>query len=567
MGRMPFDLDPISGELRRDGAVVKLAPQPLRVLGLLAARAGQVVSREEIRRELWGDGVHVDFEQGLNSCIKQVRQALGDPKLVETVPKRGYRLVRAPKPARRYWIWAAAAALLLIGLSLIRLPQHTEQRHLLAVLPFEDLTPATDSFSDGLTEETTTQLSRLQPERLGVIARASAMAYKKSHVAIPEIGRALGVDYVLQGSVRRDAGRLRISAQLIQVSDQTQLWAATYERESGSPLAVEAGIAGRIATSLAGELLPGVTLARIHAATTNSQSYEAYLRGERALGLRNDRGFTEAIDQFSRAVKEDPNYALAYVGLADTYSLMGEYYLLPPSTAFPKAREAALRALEIDDSLAEAQTSLAFVMAKYDWDWPGAEARFRRSMELNSGYATTHQWYAELLSAMGRHDEAIAEIARARQLDPLSLIIQSVDGYIYYNARRYDEAIARCRAVLDKNPRYAPALEFLMLAYERKGMEAETLALERAAVEQAIAGVRSVHFLAARDASRSDSSPYSVAARYAVLGQRDQAFRWLDRACDRHDALLTFAKVDPNLDALHQDPRFPGLLKRVGLSR
>jgi TolB-like protein/DNA-binding winged helix-turn-helix (wHTH) protein len=588
-----FELD-ASGELRRAGAPVKLPPQPLRVLSLLAARPGHIVSREEIRREIWGDAVHVDFELGLNSCIKQVRHAVG-ASYIETIPKRGYRFkapetvaaqeltTKSQRTPRKAWFYATAGVCaVFLGVLCAFVAIHfsprprgsSPQRLLVAVLPFDDLTPSQDYFSDGLTEEMITQLSRLQPDRLGIIARASAMQYKKTHKTIPDIGRDLGVDYILQGSVRRDGEKVRISAQLVKVADQTQLWAETYERESGGPLAIQTRVARRIARSLAGELLSGwagsrqAELAASRAATTNSVAFDAYMRGQHSMGLRTDRGFQDAIDYFSRATREDPGYALAYAGLADTYSLMGEYYVLPPKDAFPRARDAARRALDIDDSLAEAQTSLAFVMAKYEWDWLGAETRFRRAIELNAGYATAHQWYAELLSAEGRHDQAIAEIQRARQLDPLSLIIQSVDGYIYYNARRYDEAIARCRAVLNRDPRFLPALEFLMLAYERKGMEAETLALERVAAEEAIQGVRSVRFIAENATQpHLDSSPYSVAARYAVLGRRDLAFRWLDRAAERHDALLTFAKVDPNLDALREDPRFPGLLKRIRLTQ
>ena len=223
-----------------------------------------------------------------------------------------------------------------------------------------------------------------------------------------------------------------------------------------------------------------------------------------------------------------------------------------------------MHAIEIDDTLAEAQTSLAFVMAKVRVGLAlgAAEARFRRAIALNPGYATAHHWYAELLSAMGRvRISALSEIAEARRLDPSSLIIQSVDGYIHYNARRYDEAIALCRGVLVRDPHYAPALEFLMLAYARKGMPAETRM-----TEHALDGLRSVRFLAEGTPPDADTSPYSVAARYAVLGRRDLAFRWLGLACDRHDALVTFAKVDPNLDALRADPRFAGMLRRVGLA-
>ncbi len=582
-----FELDP-AGELRRSGAVVKLPPQPLRVLALLASRPGMVVSREEIRREIWGQDVYVDFDRGLNSCIKQVRHAVG-AQYIETIPKRGYRFLGviraedaivslASQPNReRFWQYVAAAAFI-CGLSLSvllsGLAVHFAERRanlhsgrvLVAVLPFDSGTDSLGvSFSDGLTEETIAQLSRFPSDRVGVIARTG-----KTPQSLPD------VDYILQGAVRRDGPRVRVSAHLINVRDQTQRWSETYAGESGDSLAVQTRISRQMARSLAGELLPGANLARLaesRAATTSSAAFDAYLHGQQSLGQRNDRGFADAAESFSRATREDPGYALAYAALADTYSLMGEYYVLPPTEAFPLARDAARHAVELDDSLAEAQAALALEMAKYEWDWTGAEVRFQRALELNAGYAPAHQWYAELLSAEGRHDEAIAEIERARRLDPHSLIIQSVDGYIYYNARRYDEAIERCRAVLDRDPRFLPALEFLALAYEHKGMTEETAALERVAAAQATVGVRSVRFIA-DNASRptdmsdkSDASPYSVAARYAVLGRRDLAFRWLDRAAERRDALITFAKVDPNLDAIREDPRFSDLLRKIRLPR
>ena len=283
------------------------------------------------------------------------------------------------------------------------------------------------------------------------------------------------------------------------------------------------------------------------------------MKGLHFLSERTDAGFGQALESFGRAVREDPLYAQAYAGLADTYNLMGEYYLLSPKKAFPKAKEAALQALEIDDTLAEAHTSLAFVMAKYEWDWTGAEARYVRAIDLNPGYATAHQWYAELLSGMGRHEQAIEEIERARRLDPLSLIINSVEGYILYNARRYDQAIAQCRKVLDRDPRFLPAVEFLRLAYEQKGIapaRAETVFH------------RSVRFKKPKEEKISeDSPPYSVAASFAASGRKEQALEWLDRAYAHHDALLAFANVDPNFDALRSDPRFHTLLRRVGLQR
>jgi tetratricopeptide (TPR) repeat protein len=246
--------------------------------------------------------------------------------------------------------------------------------------------------------------------------------------------------------------------------------------------------------------------------------------------LRNEEGFREALRCFRRAIQEDPHYALAYTGLADTYNLLGEYYLLPPAEAFPRAEEAARHALDIDGSLAEAHTSLAFATAKYEWDWPAAETGFRRALELNPDYATAHQWYAELLSGIGRHEQAIAEIAAARRLDPLSPIIQSVEGFIFYNARRYDQAITVCRATLARNPHFLPAMHFLLLASERKGgQEGRDIAALRRTYNEALHnGPRSVSFKSLLEVRpQFEPAPYSVAAGYASLGHKEQAFAWL----------------------------------------
>jgi TolB-like protein/DNA-binding winged helix-turn-helix (wHTH) protein/Tfp pilus assembly protein PilF len=561
-----FELDPSTGALRRAGAPVKLAPQPAKALEVLAQRAGDVVSREELRQAVWGSETFVDFEAGLNSCIKQIRAAIG-PGWVETLPKRGYRFInhQDTKAPRRAWIVAAMlpAVLGVLGVLVVDKPRGNE-RHLLVVLPFANL-GAEEYFADGLTDELITQLGRLQPARLGVIARTSAMQYRGTRKTVPQIAAELGVDYIVEGSVRQEGSRVRISAKLIQAADQAQLWAAAYERDSSEALAIQSQVARRVAGSLALELLPGSATAW-RAITANPQAHDAYLRGLHRLAKRSEPDFRAALDYFQRAAREDPGFALAHVGVADTYSLLGEYYLMPPKSAFPLAKEAAQRALALDDTLAEAHTSLAFVLAKYEWDWRAAETRFQRALELNPGYATAHQWYAELLSATGRHEEALAAVRRAQQLDPLSLIIQSVTGYLHYNARRYDEAIEQCRQVLARDPHFLPALQFLMLAYERKGLEAESLALERVYVEQALRGMRSVSFRKPRGAEiRQDTPPYSVAASYAALGQKEQALRWLDRAYREHDALITFARVDPGLDPVRRDPRFAGLLRKLGL--
>ncbi len=569
-----FELDPAAGQLRKSGVLLKLPPQPFKVLALLVSRAGQPVTREEIRAEIWGSDTFVDFEQGLNSCIKQIRHVLG-PGYVETLPKRGYRLVTTKAQRTRRWVYAAAAAVLLCALCVFVVNQRTT----VAVLPFDG--------GDALTEATIAQLARLAPRQLGVIAWPAARMYKHSGKSVSQIAKELGVDYVVVGSVRSAGGRVRISAQLVEVRGQSTLWSETYERESGEALALESVIAGRIARTMGAELLSAARIlgdypwspARAldlrdrqqglpaHLATANSQAFESYLCGLQSLSLRNEEGFREALRCFRRAIQEDPHYALAHTGLADTYNLLGEYYLLPPTEAFPRAEEAARRALEIDDSLAEAHTSLAFATAKYEWDWPAAESGFRRALELNPNYATAHQWYAELLSGMGRHEQALGEIAAARRLDPLSPIIQSVEGFIFYNARRYDQAIAVCRATLARHPRFLPALHFLLLASERKGgaESREIAALRRTYHDAQQNGPRTVSFKRLLDHPQFDPAPYSVAAGYASQGRTEQAFAWLDRAYERKDALLAFAKVDPNLDPLRGDPRFRAMLQRLGL--
>jgi len=570
-----FELDLAAGQLRRSGTLVKLPPQPFKVLALLASRAGQPVTREEIRTEIWGSDTFVDFEQGLNSCIKQIRHALGDARYIETLPKRGYRFVTTKGTQR--WIWVAvAAAVLLCALCVFVVKHHS--RVLVAVLPFEG--------DDTISEETIAQLARLEPGELGAIAWPAAKAYGPSGKSIAQIARELGVEYVVTGSVRSAGGRVRISAQLVEARRQSTLWSESYERDATQMLAVESVIARRIARSLGGEVLaharPGFfpwSPARAldlrdrqqgvpsRLATANSQAFEAYLCGLQGLSLRNEEGFREALHCFRQAIQEDPHYALAYTGLADTYNLLGEYYLLPPAEAFPLAQEAARHALDIDDSLAEAHTSLAFATAKFEWDWPAAESGFRRALELNPDYATAHQWYAELLSGMGRHDQAIAEIGTARRLDPVSPIIQAVEGFIFYNARRYDQAITVCRAALARNPHFLPALHFLLLASERKGV-GDIAAIRRAYAEAERSSPRSVSFKSLLESGPPfDPAPYSVAAGYASLGRKEQAFAWLDRAYERKDALLAFAKVDPNLDALRGDPRFANLLRRVGLEQ
>jgi TolB-like protein len=351
---------------------------------------------------------------------------------------------------------------------------------MLAVLPFDNLTgdPGQDYFSDGLTEEMIAQLGRTDPQRLGVIGRTSVMHYQHKRESLEQIGRALGVHYVLEGSVRRDAGRVRISAQLIQLRDQTHVWARQYDRELSNLLALQDDIAREIA----GEILPALGDPKPSEGgrrTTSSPktyaAYDLYLRARYFWNKRTGQGFQQAVAHFQQAIDSDPSYPRAYAGLADSYALMSSYSLAPATQLIPRARAAAIRALELDEGLAEAHTSLALIALNYDWDWQAAESGYRRAIQLDPNYATAHHWYAELLAFQGRFDEALAESERARQLDPLSLIIATDRGVILYYARQYDRAIEQLRAVLDMDPNFARG-HIIMNAYVEKGMFEEALA-------------------------------------------------------------------------------------------
>jgi TolB-like protein/Tfp pilus assembly protein PilF len=465
---------------------------------------------------------------------------------------------------------------------------------MLAVLPFENLTgdAGQEYFSDGLTEEMITQLGRLDPQRLGVIARTSVMPYKHGQQRMDRIARDLGVQYVLEGSVRRDSDRVRITAQLIRASDQTHLWAREYDRELKDLLVLQ----GEIAQEAADEIqltLTGthkVALTAAAPATRSAASYEAYdlyLKGLYLSNKRTPQGFQQAVQCFEQAIAKDPKYAQAYAGLADSYALMSSYYLAPPNEVMPQARTAALKALQIDDGLAEAHTSLAMIAEFYDWDWQTGEREYRRAIQLNPNYATAHHWYAEFLAFQGRFDEALAESERARHLDPLSVIIDADHGAILYFARQYDSAIEQFRAVLDMEPNF-PRAHVILGAYIEEGRFADALAhiesWRRAdstptpwplAMEVCVYR-RSGQPVKARQAlvnlerwnrqSRLDSAPLFAAA-YICMNNNDAALARLQQAYEDHSSVLASLKADPIFDPLRSDPRFRDLLRHVGLSR
>jgi TolB-like protein/DNA-binding winged helix-turn-helix (wHTH) protein/Tfp pilus assembly protein PilF len=632
-----LELDVRSYQLWRSGRLLKLERIPMDLLLLLVECRGQLVTREQIIERIWGKDVFLDTDSSINAAVRKIRQVLQDdperPHFLQTITGRGYRFI-APveeasaspaienavsqrtaiaesliakeiSPDRTLQRRSPGVWLVLLGISVALIaalgayfqwsrsrarPQPPGERLMLAVLPFENLTgdAAQDYFSDGLTEEMISHLGSLEPEQLGVIARTSVMHYKHSQAPLEQIGRELGVQYVLEGSVRRDSNKVRISAQLIQMKDQTHLWSRQYDRELSSLLALQGEIAQEIADEI--QLTLGGDRKRItagHKPAASPSSYEAYdlyPKGRYFWNKRTPDGFQQAAEYFQRAIAKDPNYARAYAGLADTFALMSTWLVVPQNEFMPKARAAALKALQIDETLSEAHTSLALITECYDWDWQTAKKEFRQAIHLDPGYATAHQWYAEFLSFQGRFDEALAESERARRLDPLSLIIATDHGVILYFSRQYDRAIEQFGAVLEMDPVF-PRANTIVYSYVQKGQFAEALAhiekLRRVyndppwiwvwkAYVYGYSGQKAQARHALERFKQLDprwQMDLVLPLAYVAMDRKDEAIAWLQKACSEQSSIVTALKVDPNYDPLRGDPRFQELLRRIGLAQ
>ncbi|HYU40875.1 MAG TPA: winged helix-turn-helix domain-containing protein [Vicinamibacteria bacterium] len=621
-----FEVDLASGELRRQGLRISLQDQPFRLLALLLERAGEVVTREELRDRLWPADTFVDFDHSLNTAVRKLREALGDsaesPRYVETLARRGYRFVaplaepgptaplahsadadaaslppstaaRLRSSARRALVIAAvlsSAALLAYWLGPRAGPRTPPGRRLtLAVLPFDNLSGDADQeyLSDGLTEEMITQLGRLEPDRLRVTARSSTWKYKHADRDIDRLRRDLGADYVLEGSLRRAGERVRVTAQLIQAADQTHVWAETYERDLGDVLVLESEVARAVARAIALTLTPDAQARLASARSVGAESYQDYLRGRYFWNRRTEAALKQALGYFQRAIAADPDDARAYSGLADCYSALGASSVvggLPPRQAVPEAKAAALKALQIDGTLAEAHNSLAMVHLLYDWDLAASEREFRRALELDPDYTTADHWYSHTLTVLGRTDESLAESKRALELEPLNLAVGSHLGWHYLYARQYDQAIEQFRKTLELDPAFPPAQRYAAWAYLQKGMRQEAIASLRAALgllgrnpevegelghALGVAG-RRAEALAMLEGLRQLSStrgvsPYSIALVHGGLGDRDQALAWLEKAYVERSDYMPYLSREPMLDGLRSDPRFAALVRRIGL--
>ena len=572
----PFELDPANYQLKQHRRTVKLERIPMELLLLLAGKAGQLVTRDEIVAGIWGKGVFLDVDNAVNSAIRKIRRALGEnperPRYLETVPGKGYRFVASVKGlgGRAAEPVAEAAAPL--------------ERAMLAVLPLDNLSgdPEQDYFVDGMTEELTTQLSRLHGH-LGIIARTSAMAYKHTKKRISDIGRELGVGHVVEGSIRRHAGRVRISVQLIEVSDETHLWAENYDGAPGDVLKLQEQVAIAIAGQIGRRLSAAGIAPALRAQAVNPAAHEAYLLGRHFWNQKTEQAVEKSLERFQAAVDLDPDFALAYAGLADAHILLGIHGYRAPSEVYPKAGAAAIRALELDDTLAEAHTSLADVRKNYDWDWAAAEGGFRRALDLNANYVVAHHWYADYLAKQGRHREAINQIAEARRLDPFSNSINAFVCYTFYRARQFDRAVEEGRRAIELHPDAPLGHWFLGLAYEALGELPKAVAqLEQAA---RLSGERPLYLAALGHAfgtagRRPDArgvierliassakryvSPLDVAMVYTGLGEVDEAFTWLEKAYQERATRIE-ELPEPAFDGLRSDPRLGDLLRRIGL--
>jgi TolB-like protein/DNA-binding winged helix-turn-helix (wHTH) protein len=613
-----FEFDPECGELRKQGLRIKLRGQPVEILELLLARPGEVVTRDELQKKLWQDDTFVDFEHSLNAAMKRLRAALGDsaetPRFIETLARRGYRFIapversrsatattetKEPAPAmpaaipprRRGMLLplvVMAAITILAGVLAItvqeRRPDGPPSTPIssLVVLPLNNLSgdPEDDYFADGMTDEIRAQLAGVSALR--VISQTSSLHYKGSHKSLSQIGKELDVNAVVEGSVLRSGDRVRINVQLVQAASEKRIWGRSYEQSALGVLALQSEVSRTIVDEIRVKLTPDEKARLSTIRVSSPEAHLDYAKGRFYWNKRTEEGLREAIEYFQRAIDKDPNYALAYAGLADSWVPMAWYAYLRPGEAFPHAKEAVANALKRDPGLAEAHTTLAFITLYYDWDWPGAEREFLRAIQLNPNYANAHHWYAEYLSLVGRHEAAIQESERARDLDPLSSIINTWVGSRYFFARRYDMALEQYRSVAERDPGFVPVHLGLGQAYEQKAMLQEAITEFRRGVALSddspvylaslahacgVAGRATQARTLIRKLQNLSEQRYvaafDIAIAFAGLGNNDAALELLGKAVEERSPRLLFLDVDPRFDGLRSDARFRELAKRI----
>jgi len=616
-----FEVDLRAGELRKQGMRIGLQQQPFRILALLLEHPREVVTREELRQAIWPTTEFGSFDEGLDAAVYRLRSALDDsaenPRFVETLPRRGYRFIgvlegavepSAPAqteqpasiPKRTSLVWvggltilAALVLLMATGDRPARLLGRgaTSRIQSLAVLPLRNLSgdSAQEYFAEGMTEALTTKLGNTAGLR--VISHTSAMHYKGTRATLPEIGRELKVDAVVEGAVLRAGDRVRVTAQLVEASTDRHVWAETYERDLRDVL----GLQDAIAVAIANEVQSRISVSQpspvpsTRTRPVDPEAYDLYLRGRARWNEQTLQGFREAIEYFEQAIQLDSSYAPAWAGLADGYAGMGGDNFLAPKVAFANAKTAAQRAVQLDETLSEAHVPLALALLHLDWSWSAAEQEFRRAIALNPNNAFAHEAYGHLLTVRGQFGAALGEKQRALAIDPLSPNYQSALGFTLYRAGRYEEALRYLREVPDPDADSEHRHRLTAAIYERQGRLGEAMAEWltalriggkeelAASVEQAYrasgyAKAKRTYLLGeVAEAERRALAPYpraqlwDVAADYALLRDKDRAFEWLTRSFREGEWEVTSLAVDDRLEGLRADPRFRELARRIGL--
>ncbi len=626
-----FRLNPAERLLLRQQVQVQLPPKAFDALVVMVENRGRLLGKDELLRRVWPDSFveESNLAQHISILRKVLRDGEDGFQYIETVPRHGYRFVaevrevgspasdsnafpdstpgRRPsqgvpesgvrgsvRPRHRRGPTLAIAALVVLLAVLILRPVLKRLRtsvpepiQSLAVLPLQNLSadPAQEYFADGMTEALITDLAKIPG--LKVISRTSIMQYKNSHKKLPQIAQELGVDGVIEGAVLRSGDRVRITAQLVRATTDQHIWAESYERNLSDLVALQDEVSRSIAAQIRKQIAATTPQRLTTTALVSAQGREDYLKGRYFWNLRSEAGYIKAIDYFQGAVAEDPQYAQAYAGSADAYALLGSMpgAKIPRETAMIKAKEMALAALKLDDSLADAHTSLAFVEMHYEWNFRGAEQEFNRAIDLDPNYSIAHHWYAYDLAAMGRMDEAVAEVKRARQTDPLSAIINTDAAEILYFARRFDEALLQARATIEMEPNFPHAHRVLERIYDEKHMFPDAIAEGQRAVALSdddpwmLLDLANTYALAGKKTEMQDclrrvanTSPGGIlpevgatAEVYVALGEVDRALGVLESACRRREGGLILLDVDPRFDSLKSKPRYRQLLQRIGL--
>jgi len=615
-----FELDLQHAALRKQGVKVKLQEQPLKILQLFLENPGEIVTREELRKHIWPGNTFVEFDKGLYSAVARLRDTLGDnsesPRFIETVARRGYRFIapvmvpefaspsfrprcespetRPPSSAARTLVWSRLAVSLLAGLaggafllaiilglnvagSREWLYTRTHPIHSIAVLPLENLShdPDQEYFADGMTDELITELAH--DSGLRVISRTSAMYYKGTKKTLPQIARELNVDAVIEGSVLRVGGQVRVTAQLIQANGDQPLWAHSYERNLRDVLALQGDVATGIVRGVRATLRPSEA-----PHVVNPEAYEAYLRGRHDFNnATSETDLERSIGDFELAIAKDPQSAFGYSGSAVAYAALADFYRAP-NDVMPKAKDAATRALELDETLSEAHDALGWVEFAYQWNWLVAEQHLKRALELNPGNALAHDHYAYYLATRGK-SEAFAENQTARELDPLSLTILADSSFYFYMLRQYDRAIEQGKRALELDKNCSTCRTYIALAEVQKGEFKEALDVvapvkftTAAPIDVAttgsilaLAGERERALNIAKDMQATVKHryvcPYEMATTYTALGDKEKAFAWLQEAVRAHSICVIWLNNEPRFDPLRSDPRFSALVRQVGL--